>query len=48
MLFDSRDVYSTRDKFDVGKTRQKFHVKLKQNLELKRWNDNDLTKFPNT
>ena len=28
MLLDSRDVYS-RHKFDVGKTRQKFHVTLK-------------------
>ena len=35
MLIDSRDVYSQR-KFDVGKTRQKFHVKLKPNVDLKR------------
>ena len=35
MLIDSRDVYS-QHKFDVGKTRQKFHVKLKSNVELKR------------
>ena len=35
MLIDSRDVYS-QHKFDVGKTRQKFHVKLKPNVELKR------------
>ena len=34
MLIDSRDVYS-QHKFDVGKTRQKFHVKLKPNVELK-------------
>ena len=35
MLLDSRDVYS-QHKFNVGKTRQKFHVMLKQNVELKR------------
>ena len=35
MLVDSRDVYS-QHKFDVGKTRQKFHVTLKPNAELKR------------
>ena len=35
MLFDSRDVYS-QQKFDVGKTRQKFHVTLKPYVELKR------------
>ena len=35
MLLDSRDVYS-RHKFDVGKTRQKFHVTLKPKAELKR------------
>ena len=35
MLIDSRDVYS-QHKFDVGKTRQKFHVKLKPKVELKR------------
>ena len=35
MLIDSRDVYS-QHKFDVGKTRQKFHVTLKTNVELKR------------
>ena len=34
MLLDSRDVY-TQHKFDVGKTRQKFHVTLKPNVELK-------------
>ena len=33
MLIDSRDVYS-QHKVDVGKTRQKFHVK--PNVELKR------------
>ena len=35
MLLDSRDVYS-RHKFDVGKTRQKFHVTLKPKAEFKR------------
>ena len=35
MLVDARDVYSQR-KFDLGKTRQKFHVTLKPNNELKR------------
>ena len=35
MLIDSKDVYSLH-KFDVGKTRQKFHVTLKPNMELKR------------
>ena len=35
MLIDSRDVYS-QHKFDVGKTRQKFHVTLKRNVEVKR------------
>ena len=35
MLIDSKDVYSPQ-KFDVGKTRQKFHVTLKPNVELKR------------
>ena len=35
MLLDSQDVYS-RHKFDVGKTRQKFHVTLKPKAELKR------------
>ena len=35
MLIDSRDVHS-QHKFDVGKTRQKFHVKLKPNVELNR------------
>ena len=34
MLVDNRDVYS-QHKFDVGKTRQKFHVTLKPNVELK-------------
>ena len=37
MLIDSKDVYSFHKfKFDVGKTRQKFHVTLKPNVELKR------------
>ena len=31
MLVDARDVYS-QHKFDVGKTRQKFHVTLKPNV----------------
>ena len=35
MLVDARYVYS-QHKFDVGKTRQKFHVTLKPNVELKR------------
>ena len=35
MLIDSRDVNS-QHKFDVGKTRQKFHVTLKPNEELKK------------
>ena len=35
MLIDSRDVYS-QHKFDVGKTRQNFHVTTKPNVELKR------------
>ena len=34
-LIDSKEVYSRR-KFDVGETRQKFHVTLKPNVELKR------------
>ena len=35
MLVDTRDVYS-QHKFDVGKTRRKFHVTLKPEVELKR------------
>ena len=35
MLIDSKDLYYLH-KFDVGKTRQKFHVTLKPNVELKR------------
>ena len=35
MLVDARDVYSQHN-FDVGKTRQKFHVTLKPKVELKR------------
>ena len=35
MLVDARDVYS-QHKFDVGKTRRKFHVILKPKVELKR------------
>ena len=34
-LIDSKDVYSQL-KFDVGKTRQKFHVTLKPNMELQK------------
>ena len=33
-LIDSKDLYSLH-KFDVGKARQKFHVTLKPNVELK-------------
>ena len=44
MLVDARVVYSQHE-FDVGKTRQKFHVTLKPKLN---WNDNDPTKFPYT
>ena len=35
MLIDSKDVYSLQ-KSDVGKTRQKVHVTLEPNVELKR------------
>ena len=35
LLIDSK-VVSSLHKFDVGKTRQKFHVTLKPNVELKR------------
>ena len=35
MLVDARDVYS-QHKFDVGKSRQKFHVTGKRNVETKR------------
>ena len=35
ILIDSRDVYS-QHKLDVDKPRQKFHVTLKPNVELKR------------
>ena len=35
MLVDAREVYSQQE-FDVGKTRQNFHVTLKPNVELKR------------
>ena len=34
MLIDAKNVYSL-NKIDVGKTRQKFHVTLKPNMELK-------------
>ena len=34
MLIDTRDVYSLH-KCDVGKTRQKFHITLKPNVEMK-------------
>ena len=39
MLVDARDVYSEH-KFDVRKTRQKFHVTLKPNVELKQQRPN--------
>ena len=42
MLVDARNVYS-QHKFDVGKTRQNFHVTLKPNVELKRQRP---SKFP--
>ena len=35
MLVDAPDFYCQRN-FDVGKTRQNFHVTLKRNVELKR------------
>ena len=35
MLIDARDAHS-QHKFDVAKSRQKFHVTLKPNVELKR------------
>ena len=35
MLVDAQEDYC-QQKFDVGRTRQKFHVKLKPNFELKR------------
>ena len=35
MIIDSRDVYS-QHKFDIGKTKQKFHVTLKPNSELRK------------
>ena len=35
MIIDSRDVYS-QHKFDIGQTRQKFHVTLKPNSELRK------------
>ena len=35
ILVDARDVYSQHE-YDVGKTRQNFHVTLKPNVELKR------------
>ena len=34
VIVDARDVYS-QHKFDVGKTRRKFHVTMKPNVELK-------------
>ena len=39
MLVDARDVYS-QHMFDVGKTRQKFHVTLTPSVELKRQRPN--------
>ena len=35
MIIDSRDVYS-QHKFDIGRTKQKFHVTLKLNSELRK------------
>ena len=35
LIIGSRDIYM-QHKFDVGKTRRKFHVKLKTNVELKK------------
>ena len=35
MSIDARDVHS-QQKFDVGRTRRKFHVTLKLSVELKR------------
>ena len=35
MLIDSKDVYSLHN-FDVAKSRQKIHVTIKQNVDLKR------------
>ena len=42
MLVDDRDVYF-QHKFDVRKTRQKFHVTLKPNVELKRQRPSKVT-----
>ena len=42
MLIDARDVYSQHN-FDVDKTRQRFHVTLKPNVELKQQHS---SKFP--
>ena len=41
MRIDSKDVYSLH-KFDVGKTRQKFHVTLTPHVELKRQRANEV------
>ena len=35
MIIDSRDVYS-QHKFDIGQTKQMFHVTLKRNSELRK------------
>ena len=35
MIIDSRDVYS-QHKFDIRQTKQKFHVTLKRNSELRK------------
>ena len=35
MIIDSGDVYS-KHKFDIGPTKQKFHVTLKPNSELRK------------
>ena len=45
MLIDSTVVYSLH-KIDVGKTRQKFHVTLKPNVELKRQRASKLPLHP--
>ena len=42
MIIDSRDVYS-QHKFDIGQTKQKFHVTLKPNSELRKQRP---SKFP--
>ena len=41
MIIDSRDVYS-QHKFDIGQTKQKFHVTLKPNSELRKQRPSDV------